>query len=190
MITKRTLKALKGRLFSRKDMAKLGLTGNHIQELLGSGQIWRLSRGVYSLPSQDMNEGSQFQGAILRIKGRSAICLLSALSIYNLTDLIPKKVWLLVDKQKRTIHSDLRLFRTRNPHWKTGIVQNRGYAITSIERTLVECLVHRRLLGTNTAIAAIKTAIARKETTLSKLVDMAVKLEVYHRILPYIESLA
>ena len=190
MIEKNSLKALRGRFFSRKDMAKLGLAGNHIQELLNSGQIERFSRGVYSLPNQDMNEESQFQAATLRIRGRSAICLLSALSVYNLTDVIPKKVWLLVDKQKRTIHTDLRLFRTRNPHWKTGIVQNHGYAITSIERTLVEGLVHRRLLGTKTAIAAIKIAITRKETTLSKLIDIAVKLKVEHRIFPYIESLA
>lgn len=189
MITKKMLKSLKGSLFSRKDMSKLGFTGNDIQELLKSGQIVRLTHGIYNIPELDLSEVELFRASTMRIKGKSAVCLLSALSFYDLTDLIPKKVWLLVDEKKRTIHHDIRLFRSRNPYWKIGIIQDQGFAITSLERTLVDCLTLRRILGTNTAISAIKLAVSRKQTTLSKVIDMAVLLQVEHRIYPYIEGM-
>jgi predicted transcriptional regulator of viral defense system len=183
------LKPLKGRLFTRKSLEKAGLTGNHIRELLQSDQIDRVVRGVYCIPGQDLSEYVLFQMAAMRISSRSSVCLLSALSFYSLTDIIPKKVWLMVGKQKRTAKSDIRLFRTANPNWNVGIRKENGFSITSIERTLIDCLVLRKVIGTSEVMSAIKKAIASKQTTLSKLIHMAKDLGVDHRVLPYIEGL-
>jgi hypothetical protein len=60
-----------------------------------------------------------------------AVCLLSALAFHGLTDEIPKKVWLLVPENKHSAHRDIRLLRSRNPHWKMGIDAQNGYRITN-----------------------------------------------------------
>lgn len=187
--TKAILK-LKGNTFSRKQIEDLGLTGNHIQELLKSGHIARLNRGVYQIAGENLSDDEIFHAASIRIKGRSAICLLSALAHYNLTDVIPKKTWLMVDEKTHSSHKDLRVCRTRNPNWKIGIVENKNYSIASIERALVDCLVYKKIVGTNVAISAIKNAIREKKTTLSKVAKMSQLLGVEHRIFQYIESLA
>jgi predicted transcriptional regulator of viral defense system len=88
---------LKGNTFSRKQIEGLGLTGNHIQELLKSGHIVRVNRGVYQIAGENLSDDEIFHAASIRIKGKSAVCLLSALAYYNLTDAIPKKpgLWLM-----------------------------------------------------------------------------------------------
>ena len=181
---------LKSNTFSRKQIEGLGLTGNHIQELLKSGHIVRVNRGVYQIAGENLSDDEIFHAASIRIKGKSAVCLLSALAYYNLTDAIPKKTWLMVDEQTHSSHKDIRVCRTRNPNWKVGIVENKNYSITSVERTLVDCLVYKKIIGPNVAISAIKSAIREKKTTLSKVAKMSQLLGVEHRIFQYIESLS
>jgi hypothetical protein len=54
----------------------------------------------------------------------------------------------------------------------------------------VDCLVYKKIVGTNLAISAIKSAIREKKTTLSKVAKMSQLLGVEHRIFQYIESLS
>ncbi len=170
----------------------VGLTDNHIKAFVRDEYLERISRGVYRVAGGETDIYSEvlFRSATLRLNSKSAVCLLSALEFYHLTDLISKKVWLMVDKQKRTAKTDIRVFRTASPHWEIGICREKGYSITTIERTLVDCLIQRKLIGTHTAIKAIKTAISRKETTMAKVINMAARLGVEHRLYVYFESLA
>lgn len=191
-LKKSILKPLKRKIVTRKDLENKGLTDNHIKAFVKDDSLERISRGVYRVLSDESDISSEvlFRSATLRMNCKSAVCLLSALEFYHLTDLISKKVWLMVDKQKRTAKTDIRVFRTANPHWEIGIRKEKGYSITTVERTLVDCLVQKKLIGTHAAISAIKTSISRKETTLAKVIDMATKLGVEHRLYTYFESLA
>jgi len=169
---------------------KNGLTKKDLRYLCENGIIARLARGVYQQADHDLSEDDQAILATLIVGKPSALCLLSALSYHNLTDIIPKKTWFMVPAEKRTQHSTLRLFRTTQPRWNIGIQKETGYWVTTIERTLVDCLVQRKLLGTQTAIEALRKAIKNKKTTLSKVLDMTMRLKVEHRIITYIEALA
>ena len=84
----------------------------------------------------------------------------------------------------------MKVFRKRNPYWNIGIEIKEGYSITSIERTIAETLIYRAQLGSTLGIEALKRAIFEKKTTLGKVLDMATKLKVSHRILSYIEALS
>lgn len=191
-LKKSILRPLIGEIVTRKNLEMRGLTSNHIKAFVKTEHLERISRGVYRIAGDEIDISSEvlFRSATLRMNCKSAVCLLSALEFYHLTDLISKKVWLMVDKQNRTTKPDIRVFRTANPHWNTGIHKEKGYAITTIERTLVDCLVQKKIIGTHTTILAIKTAINKKETTLAKLIDIATKLGVEHRLHTYFESLA
>ncbi len=80
----------------------LGITQSQLKPLLAAAQVLRLSRGVYVLSGADLDDESLFRAATMRIEGPSAVCLLSALAFYGITDQIPKKVWLLVPESKHT----------------------------------------------------------------------------------------
>ena len=190
MSKNKNLNIFNGKPFSRKELEIMGFTGNHIQVLLKAGKIERLSHGIYHIPGDNLGDEENFRIASLRTKEKCAVCLLSALAFYHLTDVIPKKTWILVDFDKRSTSKHLRIFRSRNPHWRIGIIQEKGYKITSLERTLVDCLTYRRLIGTGVATEALRKAIRDRKTTLAKVFAVAKSLEADKRIFPYIEALS
>jgi predicted transcriptional regulator of viral defense system len=171
-----------------KELERIGLSRSKIRLLTQEGTLLRIGRGVYQLPSVELDNESLYRAATKRIKGPSAVCLLSALSHYNLTDEIPKQTWLLVNIDSRSIHKDIRLYRSNNPHWKIGIVKADGYKITSLERTIVDALILKKKFG-NLGIEALKRALKEKLTTASKIMDMAAKLNSDDLVLPYLQAL-
>lgn len=176
--------------FSPGDIESLGITPAQLNHLLEAEIVHRLSRGVYILSGADLSDEGQFRAATMRINGPSAICLISALAFYGLTDQIPKKVWLLVPEDKHSAHKDIRLLRSRNPKWKIGIESQKGYKISSIERSIVDALAMKRIIGVSIGVTALKTALKEKKTTIDKVLKMATRLGVDHRVMGYIEALS
>jgi predicted transcriptional regulator of viral defense system len=176
--------------FTTKEAAKLGISFYDLGKLVASGAVEQVARGIYRTAGGDIDEEEQFRIATLRVDQPAVICLVSALSYYHLTDTIPKKTWIMVPDTKRTTDRSLKLYRTRNPHWDIGIESHDGYRMTTIERTLVDCLTQRSRLGSQLGIEALRKATTSKKTTLGKILDMAIKLEINHRIAAYIEALA
>ena len=181
---------LREKPFSLNQAIKQGVSRYGLNKLLAKGIVELVVRGVYRVIQDDYSEEDQYRIATLRVDTPSAICLVSALSHYGLTDAIPKKTWIMVPASKRTNQADFKLLRTRNPHWNVGIEKRDGYSITTLERTIVDVLCARARIGTQIGTEALLKAIQSKETTLGKIMDMAVKLKVDHRIRPYIEALA
>jgi predicted transcriptional regulator of viral defense system len=182
-------KVFKSRPFTTVQAKKWGFTKRTLRKMVLEGDIEKLARGIYRISQDDIPEEDQFRVATLRVGKPSAVCLVSALSYHNLTDLIPKKTWIMVPLNKRTEHADLKVFRVKKPFWKIGIDQHEGYAVTSIERTVVDALNYRSILGSNTAVEALKRCVVENMSTPRKISDMAKKLKVLHRILPYLESI-
>ncbi len=159
-------------------------------KLIAEGAVELVARGVYRASKVSLSDEDQFQVATLRVGSPSAICLLSALSYYDLTDAIARKTWIMVPASKRTRYYDLKLLRSRNPNWQIGIEKGQGYWITTLERTIVDALCARTRIGTQVATGALRKAVQSKKTTLGKIMDMAKQLGVVHRIRSYIEALS
>ena len=91
----------------------------------------RIKRGIYQffdyLP---LTLDEQFADISMELNTKSAICLTSALSYYNLSDEIVIEPVVLVDASfyKRT--DQCVLFRKRTPNWKIGIDEKEGFNIT------------------------------------------------------------
>jgi len=177
-------------LFTTQKAIQSGLKKKDLVPLVEDGTIIRLARGIYCQTEHDLSEEDQAILATLIVGKPSALCLLSALSYHHLTDIISKKIWVIVAVAKRTQYAKLRLFRSSNPKWNIGIQKEKGYWVTNIERTLVDCLVQKRLIGTQTAVEGLRQAIKDKKTTLDHVLKMATRLKVEHRIITYIEALA
>lgn len=168
-----------------------GLSKTDLSRMVKGNILERLTRGVYQVHNSDEKiVESQYQAATLRCRIPSCICLLSALDYYHLTDQIPKKTWILVPHNKRVQSNQLKLIRSRDPKWHIGISKGKTYWMTTLERTLVDCILYRRLIGSQIALEAVKRAMTQKKVKLGNLYDMAKKMKVEHRIQPYIEALA
>lgn len=178
------------RPFSLAEALSYGLSKSYLTRMVKAGLLERLGRGVYQVSSADPEKREElYHIATLRCGTPSAICLLSALDHYHLTDQIPKRTWMLVPASKRVRASDLKLIRSRNPHWKIGIRKTRQYWITTLDRTLIDCIVYMRLIGSQVALSALKLAIGQNKTKPGTLYDLAKKMKVAHRIRPYVQVL-
>lgn len=181
--------------FSTGDAVANGISKASLTRMVKAGVLERLSRGVYSISNVEGSGGSEYSEqekqyfmATIRCGKPSAICLLSALEHYNLTGEIARQVWVLVPAPKRVVSKDLKLIRSRDPQWDIGIHKTRYYWMTTLERTLVDCLLYKRLIGHQVALAALKQALVQKKVKLGQVYDVAKAMGVAHRILPVIEA--
>ena len=182
-------KALLRKQFTYHEARDQGLTQYALQKLLNVGAIERLERGTYRTVDEDLSDEELFRNVTKRVGDPAVVCLLSALSYYELTDLIPRQVWLMVPKEKRVKSSGIKLYRARNPRWKIGVISRDGYSITSLERTIVDAMTLRAVISPRIGIDALKAALTTRKTSANKLIRIAAELGVKHRILPYIEAL-
>lgn len=177
-------------IVTAKNARAQGLSRATLTRMVRDNRLERLGRGIYRAPHRDDDDGieSSYAIATLRCGLPSAVCLLSALEHYQLTDRIPKQTWMLAPQSKRVASKSLKLIRTRNPHWETGIRKKKKYWITTLERTLVECLIYKEKLGSQTALEALRNALSRKKVKLGDVYDMAKRLGVDHRVAAYMEA--
>jgi predicted transcriptional regulator of viral defense system len=181
---------LREKPFTLSQAIAAGVSRYVLSKLISEGSVEQLSRGIYRVTASDLSEEEQYCAATLRVGTPSAICLVSALSHYGLTDTIPRKTWIMVEHTKRTTYPELKLLRARTPEWNIGIERQNGYSITSLERTIVDCLIYRTKIGAQIGIEALRQAVNSKKTTLGRVLDMAVRLGVDHRIRSYVEALS
>lgn len=183
-------KSFKNKPFSLKSAEEIGISRHQLNQLLIEGKIEKLAHGIYGITKGDISPTKQFKIATTLIGQPSVICLLSALEYYDLTDIISKEIWLMVPLSKRSRQPGIRLFRTSHLNLNIGILKTSDFFITSIDRTIVDCLTHKRQISTTITIEALRRAIHLKKTTLSNIVSMAKNIGVLDRIYSYIEAIA
>ncbi len=180
-------KSLKNKPFTFAQAREHGITQYQLGLLLSDGLVERLGRGVYRVNSGDISNEEMFSTATLWLGYPSAVCLISALSYFNLTDEIPKQVWMMVEQTKISNRSELRLVRLRHPHWDIGIKKTKRFWITNVARTIIDIFMHPQIVSTSIAVQALKQAIKEKKTTVREIYEMSLVLGVNRRIMPYLE---
>lgn len=179
----------KDKPFTTSQFKKAGRSRYDLKLLVDAGLVEQVARGTYRPVGLDYTEEERFRIATLRVGPKSAVCLISALAVYGLTDNRHSKVWLMVPRDKITRARELKIVRPREPRWNIGIEKQDGYSITTVERTIVDCFIYRAQLGTTYGVKALRDAVEQKMTTLKKVMEMAIELEAKHRLIPYIEAL-
>lgn len=171
-------------------MASLRTSYRRLAKKVKADQVIRLRRGVYVSPRSIEGLEGDFYRASLVCGRPSVICLFSALQYHGLSEQIFGGVWILIPYSRTPPKAkSVRAVRSRSPHFRTGITNEKKFRITNIERTLVDAFRYSRQVGISTAVQALKIAYKGKLTTKEKVFLMAKKLNAEKKILPYLESL-
>jgi predicted transcriptional regulator of viral defense system len=178
--------------FTAREARELGVHPSALNHYVKTGHIKRVSRGVYQ--GSEYHNPSAFRWpdlieAVYSIKD-GVICLISALAVYDLTEEIPRKHWIAIRhdtsiKPKRGV----KIIRYRDMHLGKTEVMLEGVKIPIFdrERSIIDAF---RLLSLETAIKALKFALAKKGNNridLVKLQEYARRLRV--NITPYLMSI-
>ena len=175
-------------------LALVGASGAKLQQLLRSGALVRIGRGLYASPDRALTDHDQL--AQLAIKYPNVVfCLLTALQIHGLTTQNSHEVWVAIASKARApivsyppLHimrfSDLGLAVEKKSI--DGVV---NIPVTSVAKTIADCFKFRNKIGLDIALEALRDAWQQKKVTMDELWETAQLCRVANVMRPYLESL-
>ena len=189
-------------LLSNRNVARLseilatGATAAAVSRLEREGTIIRLSRGLYQLADSPLELHQPLVEAAKLIPN-GVVCLVSALSYHELTDQIPRRVWVAIG------HKDWRPHITYPPirfvsfapealinYVDTHLIEGTEIRITNPARTIVDLFKYRTKVGPNIAIEGLKEALRTRKASPAEIHNIAVEMKQWKVIQPYLEALS
>lgn len=172
---------IRGKCFSTKEAGAYKVSSRMLSFYVKKGVLERVRRGYYVFPEFESDEDFQFSDMVLNSKGikESVICLISALSYWDITDEIPRSYWFAIpnnysipkDKNKIQIIRPRDL--TSGVIWKK--IAGQTVRITTPERSVCDAF---KYLDEETAITSLRLYFDQDEekVRINVLLEMASKL--------------
>jgi predicted transcriptional regulator of viral defense system len=191
----RSSKTGKESVIRTRELEAQGVSRPRIRELVSSGRLQRLGRGLYVRPDAAIGENHALAEAGKRVPN-GVVCLLSALRFHNLTTQAPHEIWLALDRKARRPAVDylpLRVVRFSGAALDEGqeqhLIEGVPVRIYNIAKTVADCFKYRNKIGLDVALEALREAWRTKSCTMSELTSYARICRVSNVMKPYLESL-
>ena len=186
----------RGGMVRMADAVRAGIHRNTLRVMLETGQIERLTRGLYRLQDgTPMSEPDLMTVAEKVPKG--VICLISALAYYEMTTQIPHEVYLAISRNSeppRLDYPPIRVFRFSGDAFSVGIRRERldGVAVRIYDRekTLADCFKYRNKIGMETVLEALRFYREQQRPRFDALLRYGKICRVASVMRPYLESLS
>lgn len=174
------------------DLAAERLTRHRLERLVEAGEFERIAPGLF-LRAGIADDTTAAWMAVAAKKADATLCLLTALSLHDLTDEIPARSDIAIPRgsQPMTVHHapiawhrfDVGTFGIgRTPHPLLGGL---SIGLYSAERTLIDVFRLRHAWGNDLAIEALKRWLRRKGNSPTTLLTLA---ESFPKARPAIQS--
>ena len=181
-------------LIRANELAKFGASGAVLQQLLATGQLNRVTRGLYAPASKTLSEMDDL-GVVAIKYPQLVFCLLTALQMHELTTQLPHQLWVAIGQKARAPKLDfppLRIIRMNDLSFGlTTLIVDGGIPIqvTNVAKTIADCFKYRNKVGIDVALEALRDAWRQKKVTMDEIWLAAEHCRVANVIRPYMESL-
>ena len=200
----RALSLLKrGGMARLSEFAEEGITAATIARMRKKGVVLQLSRGLYQLP--DAGGGANHSLAeAAKLVPKGVVCLVSALAFHELTDTIPRSIWMAIgpkDRRPAVTHPPLQIVRFRDTLLHAGIEEHRiegvSVRIYNVAKTVVDLFRYRQSAGTryknspglNIALEALREALRQRKATPAEIAQYASKAGIWKVVEPYLQAM-
>ena len=178
-----------------REISGNGVDRKTIQRMVDSGEISRVSRGLYSLPDADPHSHQSLVEAQKTIES-GVICLLSALSFHQIGTQTPREVWMAVPRGTRTLRSGslpTQVVTISGPAFSEGVEEHElsgmKIRVYSPSKTVADCFKFRNKVGTDIAIEALRDVLRAGMASADELLRYAEICRVRRVMTPYLESM-
>ena len=178
-----------------QEAAAAGVDRSTLARLCQRGQLTRLERGFYGLPAAAVREHIDLEVVAKRVP-QAVFCLLTALRLHGLGTQQPRLVWISLPRgvhrptlqfpPLEMIHVQPELHRLQVESRRSGPIRLKVYGV---EKTLVDCFRHRRRLGMEPVLEALKDAISQRRLNVDELWRQAQAQRMQGVMTPYLEAL-
>ncbi len=162
-----------------KDILAEGIHPRDIKDILDKGIIIKVKNGLYRLRDTPVISNQSFID-LARAVPEGVVCLLSALSYYELTTFNPSIISMAIRHKAwrpKIKYPPVEFYYFSTKQFETGIdeITIKGYKVRiySPEKTICDCFRYRNKLGLDVAKEGLSEYLKRKDRDLEKLLKYA-----------------
>lgn len=177
------------------EIKNAGVTAATICRMVEAGEVIRLSRGLYQLPDAALEANHSLAEAAKRVP-KGVVCLVSALAYHELTDQLPRAVWMAIatkDWKPNTESPPMRIVRFTDALLSDDVVtvriENVPVKVFGVAKTIADCFRHRRKVGQTTALEGLQEALRQRKARPAEIARHAERGGVATVVRPYLEAL-
>jgi len=161
------------------EMKKKGIHPRDIARMVKNGDLLPIKRGLYKNPKIDQGANQGLLDLAVA-EPRGVICLLSALSYYELTTFNPSVISMSLPRDvrfPRILYPPVEFYHFSEEQFKAGIdeVNLKGIIlrIYSREKTICDCFRYRNKIGLDAAKEGLAEYLKLKNRNIEKLLHLA-----------------
>jgi predicted transcriptional regulator of viral defense system len=185
------------------ELAREGITAATVARMREKGLINRLARGLYQLPDATTDTNHSLAEAA-KLVPKSVVCLVSALAYHQLTDAIPRSVWVAIgpkDRRPAIKQLPLQIVRFGHKVFCPGIDEHPIEGVTvkiyNPAKTVVDLFRYRQSAGKryqkapglNIALEGMREALRQHKATPSAIAQYATQAGIWKTLQPYLEAM-
>jgi len=162
-----------------RDILAKGIHSRDIKDILDAGIIIKVKNGLYRLTDTPVISNQSFID-LARAVPDGVICLLSALSYYELTTFNPAIISMAIRRKAwrpKIKYPPVEFYYFSTKQFEAGIdeirIKGHKVRIYSPEKTICDCFRYRNKLGIDVAKEGLSEYLKRKNRNLEKLLEYA-----------------
>jgi len=162
-----------------KDILTQGFHSRDIKSILNKGIIIKVKNGLYRLDDTQVISNQSFIDLALAVP-EGVICLLSALSYYELTTFNPSIISMAINHKSwrpKIKYPPVEFYYFSTKQFKAGIdeINIKGHMVRIYcpEKTICDCFRYRNKLGLDVAKEGISEYLNRNDRNLEKVLEYA-----------------
>ena len=182
--------------FRARDVAEFGVDSRRLRRMVEAGSVERVARGLYRLAEAEPTERYTLAAVSARVPG-AIVCLLSALTVYDLGTQLPRDVWIAIPhkaRAPRVPELPIRVIRFSGTSLRYGVKRTDfdgvPACITSPARTVVDCFRFRRIVGKDVAFEALRDALCERRASVAEIWRAAEACRARSLVGPVLEALS
>ncbi len=177
------------------ELCKIGISPSTIKRMVEEGELRKISRGLFQLEDADWDLHHHYASIAKKVPN-SVVCLLSALSHYNLTVWSAPKVWIAVEKNTwipRNYRSKIFVHRFSNKMISQCVdtvkVEGVRVKIFNVPKTVVDCFRHKTNVGIDIALEGLENGLREDFFTVEEIIEYAKKFGSWSAMRPYLDAI-
>jgi len=179
-----------------RDLDAYQIPRRYLSRLYQRGLLERSARGLYTAAHAELSEKQTIVEASKRIP-KGAVCLLSALSVHEMTTQSPYEVWLAIDRKgwlPQVKDLPVHIVRFSGEALTSGIefhvIDGVKVPVYNPAKTVADCFKYRNKIGLDVAIEALKEGWRDKKFSMNDIWKYSKVCRVQNVMKPYLETLS
>ena len=175
------------------ELRQAGISSPTISRAVAEGELVRIARGLYQRIDGELS-ADQALAEASKLVPKGVIALTSALAFHDLTDQMPRKVWMAIsarDWAPVTSYPPIRITEFPEKYMNHGVERHRisgvEVPIFSVPKTLAD-VFRSRTGDRSVAIEGLRAALQQRKATPGEIAETAKTAGAWKIMRPYLEA--